>query len=540
MLIEDSPHPLSSPVWSPDGRRLFYCRLVQMPGVTAPGQVRGRCELVVQQAVDSRRIVLTLPEAELDRQQLADFLEQKAAWSPDGQFLAVPRPGPSPAVLIVLPDQGRTLTTITGTRCPAWSPDGARLAVIKEPVDDVSAPTIQVFGHDFKAGRTLIELGELTETPVWSLDGLSLLAAGRRAQSRSREIELLRVLIDSGAAGRLLALGTVPPEHVLRNVQLRKSLEEPGESASCRIAFAIDRDQEQCVFSAELPSQPAAIGFGSISQPMILKRLHPLDLSMRLGTLSLHPESNLVAVRIEAQPGVALPLLLDLNTEAVRLIAPDLATHRQWLSALVRTAREDLAKALPPPMVDGRRIDRGSILPVSGEIPAQSPMILRLRRLGRIGRVLVDQPQGHPSTTSLDDGIGEAPDEYRLFFDYLKGDLAAAAADLEQLEARDLPLQVRLRLLGLRAQILHAQGQADRSRSIVDYLLKTQGAGPRLIEDTPSGVVIAPPTEQAALWNRYLAGRFAASAQRADDVGRGRWSHRSRKRPAPGQSPGRP
>jgi hypothetical protein len=61
----------------------------------------------------------------------------------------------------------------------------------------------------------------------------------------------------------------------------------------------------------------------------------------------------------------------------------------------------------------------------------------------------------------------------------------------------------------VRAQLLQAEGQSDRARSIVDYLAKVGGAGPRLIEETPAGPVIATTDDRGVLWSRYLAAHLA-------------------------------
>ena len=48
---------------------------------------------MVQESLDRLRVVMTLPEITLDRDEVATFCESKGSWSPDGRYLAVPRPG---------------------------------------------------------------------------------------------------------------------------------------------------------------------------------------------------------------------------------------------------------------------------------------------------------------------------------------------------------------------------------------------------------------------------------------------------------------
>jgi hypothetical protein len=145
-------------------------------------------------------------------------------------------------------------------------------------------------------------------------------------------------------------------------------------------------------------------------------------------------------------------------------------------------------------------------LPIRGEIAEQSPLISRIRHLGKVGRVLLDQQHPQQSTPAGDDSSSDdSLDEYRLFFDYLCEDYTAAAADLEALEARASSTEARLRILGLRAQVLHAQGQTFRARAIARYLVQSQGARSRQVEETPLGLVFSQQDDPARLWPLYLA-----------------------------------
>jgi hypothetical protein len=97
--------------------------------------------------------------------------------------------------------------------------------------------------------------------------------------------------------------------------------------------------------------------------------------------------------------------------------------------------------------------------------------------------------------------------EDRLFFDYLKGDYAAASADLEALEARVTARDRRLALLSLRSQILWAQGETERAREVADYLRDAVGGRVHRFEETPLGRSLTPTAEVGAPWARYLAAR---------------------------------
>ena len=217
-----------------------------------------------------------------------------------------------------------------------------------------------------------------------------------------------------------------------------------------------------------------------------------------------------MAVRVESSPGCGLPLLCELGSEKVTLLAPDADVRQEWLTGLATTARNLLRPALPAPTVDGQRIDRPTLLPVPGEIPDQNPIAPRLRRLGKLGRALLDQATNDTRSAANDAPAGEPIDEHRLLFDYLRGDYSAALADLDLLESRAETEELRFRLLGLRAQTLSGARPLGPVRS--HRRLPDQGPGARLrrVEETPLGLVFSPADDPGYLWPRYLAQRLAA------------------------------
>ncbi len=526
MLIADAAYPLSSPAWGPDGHTLFYCRFVPGSPGTDPTLLRGQFEVVVQESLDRQRVVMSLPEITLDRDQVATFCELKGSWSPDGQYLAIPRPGRTAAILIVLPEQGRVLKTLDRASLPSWSPDSSRMAFVRTTRDGSATQTLQVIGHDFGAGRPLPpELSDISEPASWSLDGQSVLVAARRVQVRPQEFDLLRVFVDSGMSTRAMVLhdegpmrdlnhgllplrNSQPPENLNANRMLATGLDAASTNASQRFSLGFDRDQEECVFTADLEGQIPVIGYcNNIRRQSILKKFHPLDINLRIGSLAMHPEAQVVAVRIDTVGGSSPPLLCDLGTTEVKLIAPDGLTRQEWLTTLVATA-SGLLQTVPQPSLDGQPVERVSLLPAPGEMLEQNSMLIRLRRIGKVARAFLDEPPADQTSAAGDEPVARPQDEYRLFFDYLRGNFKDAEADLDVLASRAATPNLKFRLLALRAQVLQARNQTLQARAVVDYLLKVQGGQTRRVEETPVGMVFTPAEDPGRLWTRYLAQRL--------------------------------
>jgi Tol biopolymer transport system component len=507
VLIEESRFPLSAPAWGPDGHSVFFMRFFILPSDVGLGAFRGRCELVIQDALDRKRVISTVDGIELDREQLESFPEIKADWSPDGRYIAVPRPGRSPAILIVGVEHGLIQKTLETAVHPAWAPDGSRLAYLRPGRVSPASHILQVIGLDFVNGRSITEIAEMAQPPVWSSDGQTIMAVSRRGQARFRELELIRVGVETAFSTRVLTFGSIAKGDQLgANRMLSLGLDPRGPGALPRIRFGFDREQEQCVFLSEADGEVPLLGLGSTRQPMILKRFPVLDVTFRLGSLAVPPEGQIVAVRLETPGKLSPPLLCDVSSESIRLIAPDATTRDEWLSTLAATARSVLRASLPQPMIDGQHVDRPTLLPAPGEIADQSQALRRTRRLGKAGRALLDQSLTTQSAAAGDDSLGgEALHEFRLFFDYLKDDYAAAEADIDALESRTDSPDVRLRLLSARVQVLIARGEIYKARPMIEYLDKIQGQLSQRVEETPLGPVLTSEPSLGRLWPRYLA-----------------------------------
>ncbi len=255
-------------------------------------------------------------------------------------------------------------------------------------------------------------------------------------------------------------------------------LEAPSQGAAQRISLGFDRDQQQCVFSADIEGQTPVIGYNDLRgwrrQGSVLKKFHPIYIGLRIGSLALHPDDQLVAVRIDTLGGSSPPLLCELGSMNVKLIAPDDCTRQEWLTTLVATAN-GLLQTVPQPSLDGQPVERVSLLPAAGELPQQTPLVPHLHRIGKVARTLLDEPPPDQSSSLDDQTVGKLQDEYRLFFDYLRGNYKDAQADLDDLASRaDTPDSI-FQLLALRAQVMHARGMTQQAAINCRLLVKSPG-----------------------------------------------------------------
>jgi hypothetical protein len=499
VLLEESRGPLTSPVWSPDGRALAFGRLVPEP------DGRARFEVVVQDGPGRQRVLLSRPHSELDA-KAADLPGLAPAWSPDGRYLAVPWFQQMLSLAIVRADNGRILKVIDDAYWPAWSPDKTMLAF----VHGGDPESLQCLDTNFGPSRHLADIGQTSQPPAWSHDGRSLVvsvgvSAPPRGLARlpgplskpiaapppgtipSQQAKLIRVEV---ASGRIVTVASVTPDPIER------------DKAFSGISFSFDRDGEDLFFTSDVEGQPTVITWFRPRSGETYKRFHPIDPSIRIGALAVNPNNRLLALRVGPPDSLSPPALCDLTTDRVVPLVPDDAARVEWLTTLTGAARELLRCSLPAASVAGRTIDRATLLPIPGEFPATHELSFRLRRLGRLGRPLCDRPVDAPPA---DPSLSALLDEAKLFFDYLREDYAAALKDLEALEARAVTPDQRLRLLSVRAQVFLGLGQTDRAEQMIAFLKKTAPSSRKRLETTPAGPSMIAEPAPGEGWPSYLA-----------------------------------
>jgi hypothetical protein len=527
VLIEESRWPLSSPSWNPEGTAIAFGRFVPTPNDEHSRSERGRFEVVIQAGLDRKRVIWSSTDAELDAHTRATFPLASCAWSPDGKFLAIPRPGAGPAVEIVRIDTKKPVLQLDQALLPTWSPDCSTIAYVRANDDHYGLYVVEHHDESFTTPRPLMPIGPLPSRPLWASDSRSIFIVVDRTMARLREMEVERVFVDGGAAIRV---------HPLLSEQLR--LRRPSQVRG--VAIDCDREAERCVFSLDQEGQDVALVWGALREPENYKRFHPFDVTQRVGALAVSPDGATVALRFESSEGLTPPAICELDSEQISLLAPDEAARQNWLALLVGLGRALLVDGLPPATVGIHRAARPTLLPIAGELtdprmpppppvpvipppPAfghlapgenallrellsQPPLDSRLARIGRLGSSLCEQIRER-GDGALAEEAGTRALEARLFFSYLAGDLPKAQSSVEALERGLSSPEERLAAFSVRAQILWAQGEHGRARAMIDHLLAIQGLETTRIEETPQGHKLTKEVSPAQAWARYLSSR---------------------------------
>ena len=484
VLLEESRGPLTSPSWSPDGQALAFARLVPEE------EGRGRVEVVIQEAPDRKRVVLSRPVGAFHA-RAADLPGLALAWSPDGRFLAIPYLQQTLSLAIIRADNGRLHKVIDDAYLPAWSPDGTKLAFVQGS----DAETLQYVDLNFGPPRHLAEIGQTSQAPVWYRDGRSVAILAtrttslRRREPPSQQIHLLRVHIESRREDLITNLSSEPVDR---------------DRVCNGSSFSFDRDGDDLFHVSAVEGQINEITWFRPRTGETAEKFHPLDPMIRIGALALSPGGKTLALRVGSPGSLSTPALVDPVSKQFTALIPDDAARLEWLATLIRTAQALLRAHLPTTDAENLPIDRPTLLPVSGEMPVNNEVDSRLRRLGRIGRPLCDRPvDAPPASSALLDVLAEA----RLFFDVLREDFPAALGSLEALEPRLTTPKQRLDLLGVRAQIFLGQKRIEQANQTIAFLQSIEAQTAQRIEQTPTGLALVPETGPSRRWASYLIER---------------------------------
>lgn len=487
VLLEESRGPLTSPCWSPDGRLLAFGRLVHEE------EGRARFEILVQEAPDRKRIIFSRPLDEFNS-RAAGLPGLALAWSPDGRYLAIPLFQQTLTLGIIRADNGRVLKEIKDAYLPSWSPDGTKLAFVQGS----EAETLQVIDQNFGPPRHLADIGQSSQAPAWARDSRSLAIVARRTSTTPRrevlpshQTELLRVHVESRKRDVITGLHSEPGDR---------------DAAYRGTSFAIDREGDELFHVSDVEGKPNVIVRFHPRTRETLETFHPIDHAIRIGALAVSPGGKSLAFRVGPPGDFSTPAIveLDANRRRVTPLVPDDAARIEWVSTLIHNACDLLRANLPASDAQDKPIVRPNLLPVPGELPANSEIATRLRRLGRIGRPLCQRPEdAPPAGPALLDTLAEA----RLFFDYLGGDYKAALAALDDLEPRLNSSEQRLRLLGVRAQIFLGLMQTEQAGKTIAFLRKVAAKPGLRYEQTPIGAGLIVDAVAPRDWADYLSER---------------------------------
>ena len=491
VLLEDATGALTSPGWNPDGTAIAFGRVVATEGG------RGRFEVVVQESPERRRV---LRSEDLDdaRGDLDGLPGLAVAWSPDGRQLAVPQLRPK-GLAIVRADDGRLVRAIEGGYLPSWSPEGGKLAFYR------AGDPEGLYLLDARPGepRLLLDVSHPMIAPCWARD--------------SRSVWTVRPL--PGGAVEAVRVG-VEAEGIVQNKALADAVEPAGDAAEAGAgagfgsflgaSFASDRDGDNLFASVQSEGKPSEIVWHTLHNNAVLKRWNPVDRLVPIGALAPAPVGKWLALRAGVAGIHAPPGLCDAETTRLTPLVPDDATRAEWVTLLVETARAVIRDHYPAPQLKGAEASRPTLLPIPGEVATAADAAFRLHALGKLGRPLCDRPAG---AAEADPALKALLDEARLFFDALGEDYDAALADLAALEPSAVGPDQRLRLLGLRAQLLVGKGDFERANRAIAYLQAARHPSSGRVEMTPTGPTLTPNPEPRDAWPAFLAESAQARAK---------------------------
>jgi len=501
VLIDSASGLITAPSWSPDGRALAFGRIV--PGRSG----RSRYQVVCQEAGSQR----TLSDEGCDARTEGNALLARGpvSWSPNGRFLAVPSVRPAGLAVLRL-DTGKIVGSIAGASLASWSQEGNRLYYFTRSSDHPGLVCL-----DIESGviRRLADPGRVDCPALLSRDGQSLIVLARRRIDRvvdgpTERVELLRVRVEDGRIDRVSTLLAAPTGR---------------DRSIVSTSVAQDRDGENLFSTIVVEGRSCQVTWFRTPEGAVYKNFPALDPSLPIGDLSPCPTGGILALRLGGGGPSGLPVLCDLDSMRLTLLAPDEPARDAWIGLLLHASGRLIEENCPRPIVEGRAIRRPVGMPMIGELEPDSEADLRLRRIGRMGRPLCEGS----TRASIETRCVAA----RLAFDYLRGDYSAAQADLEAIEAAEPSPERRRKLLGLRAQVFAGMGEFERAQGVLGYLKSIEHArSRRVVEPTSRGPFLTDVTPPDAGWCDYALNLIKEQARAAvgkaeDDVAKAPGEH---------------
>jgi Tol biopolymer transport system component len=154
--LTDNPANDTSPVWSPDGKRIAF----------------------VSDRDDKEDEIYVMNAEDLSITRLTDSRDGDGdpAWSPDGQRIAYVSSHDNICQIYVMNADGSGATRLTndprGAYFPEWSPDGKQIAFSSWQDNSLE---IYVMNADGSNAQRLTHSSDLDYVPVWSPDGQRIL-----------------------------------------------------------------------------------------------------------------------------------------------------------------------------------------------------------------------------------------------------------------------------------------------------------------------------------------------------------------------------
>jgi hypothetical protein len=490
---------LSMPAWSPDGRDLAYVRLEERP------DRRVRCSFLLQHGFEPPRELAScalgdrLGDAQglsgrLTRLRLASA-SSAPVWSPKGNYLAVPWFEPEGVAILRVAD-GVVVAKYADATSPSWSPDERRLALVlpAEPAGyHVTAPN---FGPTLPA----IASRFANQPAVWEPGNGAFHAIVWRDVATNVAMppniaDLVRFDVGRGR-----------PETV-RQV-LTKRPAPNGEPAN----LAFDRIPETgtlFVVTAGEGHSTEAIEL-DLSRQSGVRRHTILDRELVVGSPSVAPDRQTVAVRIGSADSLGVHALYDLRTTDVRLILPNAAAQLRAAQAIMAVLGDATETLLRP--VDGKpawfvRLPSPRVFEAAfARDPRYGERITRLATFGRaaLDAEWPDQAEPEPHRALL---------EAAMFLNFMAGDYVAALDAAQLLEPHLQTSHDRLALAVVRTQCCLGARKNNEARKLLTLLRPkvAPGAGnaaPRLSKDEQSLA-----TEAWLLWQSVKHPRAASATE---------------------------